>query len=92
MQFAKSVVDAAMNGPNWHDTVLIWLYDEHGGYYDHVPPPAAVPPDQVEGRCLSDNALVRRLLGRTGFFKKMELENGDGPDPMTGTGSASRPL
>jgi phospholipase C len=20
-------------------------YDEHGGFYDHVPPPAAVPPD-----------------------------------------------
>src|SRR4029077_20502844 len=23
----------------------IVLYDEHGGFYDHVPPPAAVPPD-----------------------------------------------
>ena len=21
------------------------LYDEHGGFYDHVPPPSAVPPD-----------------------------------------------
>ena len=27
--------------------MLIWTYDEHGGYYDHVPPPAAVPPDDV---------------------------------------------
>jgi phospholipase C len=25
----------------------VWLYDEHGGYYDHVPPPAAVPPDDI---------------------------------------------
>ena len=24
---------------------LVWLYDEHGGYYDHVAPPAAIPPD-----------------------------------------------
>lgn len=22
------------------------LYDEHGGFFDHVPPPSAVPPDQ----------------------------------------------
>jgi phospholipase C len=27
-------------------TVLFVLYDEHGGFYDHVPPPAAVPPDE----------------------------------------------
>jgi len=30
--------------------LLLWVYDEHGGYYDHVPPPAAVRPDDVEGR------------------------------------------
>ena len=28
-------------------TLLVWCYDEHGGYYDHVPPPAAVAPDAV---------------------------------------------
>ena len=28
--------------------MLIWCYDEHGGYYDHVPPPAAVPPDDIK--------------------------------------------
>jgi phospholipase C len=36
-----------MSSPNWPKTMLIWTYDEHGGYYDHVPPPAAVPPDDV---------------------------------------------
>jgi phospholipase C len=46
-QFAASVIDAVMTGPNWSKTLLIWTYDEHGGYYDHVPPPAAVPPDDV---------------------------------------------
>jgi len=46
-QFAASVIDAVMTGPNWSKTLLIWTYDEHGGYYDHVPPPAAVPPDNV---------------------------------------------
>jgi phospholipase C len=46
-RFAASVIDAVMSGPGWSKTLLIWTYDEHGGYYDHVPPPAAVPPDDV---------------------------------------------
>lgn len=29
----------------WNSTLLVVLYDEHGGFYDHVPPPSAVPPD-----------------------------------------------
>jgi phospholipase C len=33
------------NEPLWNSTLLVVLYDEHGGFYDHVPPPAAVPPD-----------------------------------------------
>ena len=27
--------------------MLIYTYDEHGGYYDHVPPPPAVKPDNI---------------------------------------------
>ena len=29
----------------WQKTLLVVLYDEHGGFFDHVAPPAAVPPD-----------------------------------------------
>jgi len=29
----------------WQSSLLVVLYDEHGGYYDHVSPPPAVPPD-----------------------------------------------
>ena len=46
-QFMQNVVKAVMSSPNWPKTMLIWTYDEHGGYYDHVPPPPAVPPDDV---------------------------------------------
>ena len=46
-QFLGKVVNAVMSGPGWSSTMLIWAYDEHGGYYDHVPPPAAVTPDDV---------------------------------------------
>ncbi len=45
--FAAAVVSAVMAGPGWESTLLLWIYDEHGGYYDHVPPPEAVPPDDV---------------------------------------------
>ena len=36
-----------MQGPAWEKTALIWVYDEHGGWYDHVPPQPAVKPDNV---------------------------------------------
>jgi phospholipase C len=48
--FAAEVITRVMHGRGWKDTLLIWLYDEHGGYYDHVPPPPAPAPDDVEGR------------------------------------------
>jgi hypothetical protein len=38
----ESVVDAVVAGPQWDSTLLLVVYDEHGGFYDHVPPsPAA---------------------------------------------------
>jgi phospholipase C len=48
--FVARVVDAVMRGPGWPKSILVWTYDEHGGYYDHVPPPPAVPPDEVGPR------------------------------------------
>jgi len=45
--FAASVINAVMAGPDWGSTLLVWTYDEHGGYYDHVPPPPGVLPDNV---------------------------------------------
>jgi len=48
--FAAEVINRVLHGAGWPHTLLIWLYDEHGGYYDHVPPPAAIPPDDIAGR------------------------------------------
>lgn len=31
--------EALANSPAWEDTVLVIVYDEHGGFYDHVAPP-----------------------------------------------------
>jgi phospholipase C len=46
-QFAAQVVAAVMQGPGWQNTLLIWTFDEHGGYYDHVIPPSAIAPDNI---------------------------------------------
>ncbi len=45
--WAYSVVEAVLSSPAWPRTLLIYTYDEHGGYYDHVPPPAAIAPDSI---------------------------------------------
>ena len=45
--FAASVVQAVMDSPAWPRTLLVWTFDEGGGYYDHLPPPAAVAPDDI---------------------------------------------
>ncbi len=45
--FSSSVINAIMGSPAWPKTVLLFMYDEHGGYYDHVAPPAAIPPDAI---------------------------------------------
>lgn len=39
------VYNAVRAAPTWKKTMLVITYDEHGGCYDHVPPPRAVPPD-----------------------------------------------
>lgn len=33
------------NDQLWESTLLVVFYDEHGGFYDHVVPGAAIPPD-----------------------------------------------
>ncbi len=51
----NSVYDALRKGPGWEKTLLVVTFDEHGGCYDQVPPPAATPP------------LPRGAAGEAGF-------------------------
>lgn len=42
--FIGQVYKAIRNNPNlWKSTLLLVTYDEHGGIYDHVSPPACTP-------------------------------------------------
>ena len=45
--FVNKVVEAVLHSPAWGRTLLVWTFDEHGGYADHVPPPPAIPPDGI---------------------------------------------
>ncbi len=38
------VYNVVRASPLWNNTLLVITYDEHGGCYDHAPPPLAVPP------------------------------------------------
>ena len=76
--FSSSVVNAVMHGPAWESTLLLWIYDEHGGYYDHVPPPAAVAPDDVPAQNWQLSRSWARTLLRVLAPKVLaRLENAD---------------
>jgi phospholipase C len=78
-EFAARVINAVMGGKAWSKTLLIWLYDEHGGYYDHVDPPEAVDPgDLPAADPLTRFALTRFLLRLTPWWKLIQLAD-DGP-------------
>lgn len=36
--FLNEIYDALRTSPNWGSTLLVVVYDEWGGFYDHVPP------------------------------------------------------
>ncbi|RWR86795.1 non-specific phospholipase C4-like protein [Cinnamomum micranthum f. kanehirae] len=50
-KFVKQVYEALRASPQWNEILFIITYDEHGGFYDHVPTPVSgVPsPDGIVG-------------------------------------------
>nr|WP_062335769.1 alkaline phosphatase family protein [Herbidospora sakaeratensis] len=40
-----TIYRALSTSPRWNRILFVITHDEHGGCYDHVPPPAAMPPD-----------------------------------------------
>ncbi len=71
--FAAMVIDAVMKGPGWPQTVLFWTYDEHGGYFDHVQPPVAQAPDDVQAGTPMDRFLLLRWLKWTPWGAEIEM-------------------
>lgn len=50
-KFVKEVYETLRASPQWNEMALLITYDEHGGFYDHVPTPiTGVPsPDGIIG-------------------------------------------
>ncbi|KAH9300989.1 hypothetical protein KI387_012572 [Taxus chinensis] len=50
-KLVKEVYESLRKSPQWNETLFVVTYDEHGGFYDHVPTPVReVPsPDGIVG-------------------------------------------
>jgi len=56
--FMAEVFHAVSNSVVWPNTVLIFTFDEWGGFFDHVPPPRVVAPNNVDPDLVNGNALL----------------------------------
>jgi phospholipase C len=66
--FLANVVNAVQSSPQWPNIALFVTYDEHGGYFDHVPPAAAIEPDDIQPILNSSTgATYKAAFNRTGF-------------------------
>ena len=57
--FQNLIYTAVTNSPAWHNTMLVFVYDEWGGFFEHVPPTTAPIPEA--------DRLAGNLDGRRGF-------------------------
>ncbi len=48
--YLNEIYNAIIASPQWNEMLFIVTFDEHGGTYDHLPPPTTVAPDAVRGK------------------------------------------
>jgi phospholipase C len=56
--FLARTFHALASGPDWPSTILIVTYDEWGGFFDHVKPPRAAAPNNVDPDVVNGKALL----------------------------------
>jgi len=90
--YVTSIVNAAMESPDWNSTAIFLSWDDWGGFYDHVAPPAV---DQngyglrVPGLVISPYArhgyIDHQTLSSDAYLKFIEDDflGGDRLDPAT---------
>ncbi len=60
----KATYEAVRNSPQWSSSLIIITWDEHGGFYDHLPPAAAVAPgDTAPGDDYNDYGFTFQQYG-----------------------------
>ena len=56
--FLSQVYQAVANSPNWDSTVLIINRDEWGGFFEHIAPPRALAPNNIDPDLIDGKALL----------------------------------
>jgi phospholipase C len=56
--FLREIVTALAASPAWKNTVLVINRDEWGGFFDHVAPPRAIAPNNVDTDLVDGKALL----------------------------------
>jgi phospholipase C len=56
--FLAEAFHAVASGPGWAGTIFIVVYDEGGGFFDHVAPPRAQAPNTVDPDLVGGKALL----------------------------------
>jgi phospholipase C len=67
--FVTSLVNAAMEGPSWKSTAIFLVWDDWGGFYDHVQPPTV----NEQGYGLRVPGLVISAYARKGYVDHQTL-------------------
>jgi phospholipase C len=62
-QLAARVYNAIRNSPIWQNSLLVILYDEHGGFYDSVAPGTAAPPNDGAPDTLNASGFAFNVYG-----------------------------
>jgi phospholipase C len=69
--YATAIINAAMKSPDWKSTAIFLAWDDWGGFYDHVVPPAV---DQ-NGYGLRVPAMVISPYARRGYIDHQTLSS-----------------
>jgi phospholipase C len=62
-QLIARVYSAIRNSPVWPNSLLVILYDEHGGFFDSAPTQSAVPPNDIANSKLNKHGFDFSVLG-----------------------------
>jgi len=69
-KFVKSLIQALMRSTSWDNSAFLLLYDDWGGWYDHVPPPQV----DENGYGMRVPGILVSAYARRGYIDSTELD------------------
>jgi phospholipase C len=71
-EWVASIVDAVGQSPFWNSTAIFVMWDEWGGWYDHVPPPYV----DYDGLGIRVPLLIVSPYAKAGYVSHVQYEHG----------------